>query len=73
MKKKTIEEFIRAWQTSDSTREIANKLDCTTQHVYNRAGMLKRGGVPLKKLARTKKDYDYKKLSELARSLAPKA
>ena len=43
------EDFITAWETSDSVGEVCGKLDMSKQNAYARATKYRSEGVPLKK------------------------
>ena len=61
-----MEEFVRAWQTSDSAAEVARKLGIETAEASNKGSYLRERGVALQKFRiRT----DYKALNDLALSL----
>ena len=64
----TPEEFVKAWQTSDNTKEVKEKLGVPLENrsVNGRAGFLRSKGVPLKKLSPMTK-YDYPSLIKLAK------
>lgn len=66
------EEFIHAWQTSDSLEEVCRKLDLNNGACHCRAYMYRRIGINLKEFPKGKKVLDAAKLNELAQSLLPK-
>ena len=64
------EEFIEAWETSDSVQNVCDKLDISKQNAYARATKYRSDGVPLQKFVggggRAKVSLD-EKLAVLAR------
>lgn len=56
-------DFVRAWQSSQSTSEVARKLGCQIASVSRRACLYRKNGVPLKSFTRRK---DYSDLAALA-------
>lgn len=60
------EEFIRTWQTSNSARQVEQKLGLTRQAVNSRVNVYRQHGVPLKKMKRQPTN-DWGKLAEFAR------
>lgn len=69
--KVTPEEFIKAWQTSSSVAEVAEKTKLTAKKVYNRRNSYKKKGVPLKDFKRTAIKTNWAELAKLAKSLLP--
>lgn len=65
------EDIVRAWQTSNSYTEAAEKAGLTPKAIVWRAKRLKEHGVPLKHL-KNSSPLNYDALKELALSLAPK-
>lgn len=64
----TEEDFIRAWQTSESTSEVAKKLNIEALDASHHGSTLRHNGVALQKFTkRPRKDYDA--LNRLAASL----
>ena len=69
---KTDEEFIEAWQTSESATQAAKQMGMTLQAVCSYADFLRRNhDIPLRKFPRggPKRDYDH--LREIATRLLP--
>lgn len=62
-----IKEFVTAWQTSRTVKEVMEKTGLTFSNVTARASNLKGRGVPLKKLERTTVSYD--EIAEFAKGL----
>mgnify|MGYP003678141147 FL=1 len=64
------EEFIEAWETSDSVQNVCDKLEISKQNAYARATKYRGDGVPLQKFVggggRAKVSLD-EKLAVLAR------
>lgn len=61
------EQFIRVWQTSNSVREVADKLDMERNLAGNRACSLRKRGIPLKHFPKENgPKYDYASLARLA-------
>ena len=50
-----IESFVKAWETSDTIEEIANKLGAKKTSILSRASQLRSKGLPLKKLKSQRK------------------
>lgn len=67
----TQEAFVRAWQTSTTTKEVVLKTGLTVGSAAVRASKLRKHGVPLKELSQSRPRVDYEALKELALSLAP--
>ena len=66
----TPEQFVRAWQTSNSPREVAEKLGMTPSSVSARATFYRVAKVvPLKLFRRGKKGTDWQALAQLAKEL----
>lgn len=64
------EDFIKAWQTSATTKEVSYKLKIKPGTCAARASVLRKKGVPLKKFSSGRyEDPDYKALARLAQSL----
>ena len=61
----TAEEFIQAWQSSDTLEETAKKLGTYKSNCYSRAKYYRNKGVPLKQFPRAK-TYDWLELIKLA-------
>lgn len=59
--------FVKTWQESNSTEEVAQKLDVGVGNVCMRARYLQKLGVPLKNFPAGKKKYDPPLLKELAK------
>lgn len=60
------EDFIRAWQTSNTAQEVADRLGMPKGIVLARASNYRRDGVKLKKLARRhKRALNVEKMNEL--------
>jgi biotin operon repressor len=72
MKKATPEEFVRTWQTSNSTQEVATALKMSRQSVISRAGFYRNKGIPLKSFARKFEHVNVEKLTKLANELVKK-
>ncbi len=70
-KKATPEEFIKAWQTSESTTEVAEKTGIDKRSVPARASFYRKCGIQLKKHFRGRPRLDIERLSKLADSLQP--
>src|SRR5205807_5198562 len=49
----TAEQFVRAWQTSETAQEVADRLKMPKPIVLARASAYRKDGVKLKKLKRT--------------------
>jgi len=67
------ERFIRVWQKATSLQEVCKQLEINKAKASNRAALLRKKGVPLKKFTRSHgalQRWDYKALAELAKSLA---
>ena len=63
-------EFVRAWQSSHSFHEVAERMGATYATVLSRGRKMLDRGVPLKKLSRGKlSDQDYEDLAKLADEL----
>ena len=65
----TAEEFIRAWQTSESVDEVAEKIKQDRQNIFSRAHFYRKNGVVLKSMKTGRPKNDWKALRELAESL----
>jgi hypothetical protein len=65
------EDFVRAWQTSDSAAEVARKLGIERSAASSRACYMRKRGVPLKLQKRTggKGHMNICALKQLAKSL----
>ena len=64
--KVTPEEFIRAWQTSESADAVAKKLNMPKPIVHARASNYRMAGIKLKKMPRRPKNLlDVDKLNKL--------
>ncbi|KKK56234.1 hypothetical protein LCGC14_3066570 [marine sediment metagenome] len=48
----TSEQFVKAWQSSSSIKEVANKLGLSSNNVSNRAAYYRKKGVRLKIMPR---------------------
>lgn len=64
------EDFVRAWQTSISMKDLLTKIDVDPGAARRRVQDLRKAGVPLKKFPTTE-PLDIPKLIELANSLVP--
>lgn len=70
-------EFVKLWQSCDSAEEVAAKLKKTPSFARGRASVLRKAGVPLKKMERkgrakgTGEVIDYEYLKSLAISESP--
>lgn len=64
----TPEEFVQAWQTSESLDEVAKRLGLYRSLCYSRAAHYRRKGVALKEFPR-KASLDWAGLQRLAESL----
>jgi|TARA_A100001518_G_C1193444_1_gene38453 hypothetical protein len=65
------EDFITAWQTSESMPEFVEKTSMTPRGASVRASQYRKKGVPLKKfVAVGSRRLDWSKLSSLAEELA---
>lgn len=65
------EDFIRAWQLSDTVREVCKKLGGTPIQVSSIAARLRHNGVPLKKMRLVDRSRErYSQLAKLAEHLA---
>lgn len=65
------EDFVRAWQESSNTREVADRLGITTRAAAARAGKYRRRGVALKKMRPSTTRLDVAALNALARATCP--
>ena len=61
------EDIISKWQTSTSPKEVADALNITVKQVHQRAVILRKNKVPLKKMSRGK-SKNWQSLIELANS-----
>jgi hypothetical protein len=71
-KRPTPKEFIQAWQTSSSVKEVATKLRMTVKAASARAIFYRKKGVALKKMHRGRKGINWSELAEFARSFEKK-
>jgi hypothetical protein len=66
----TAKDFIRYWQQSSTTAEVARKARCTTNAVRVRACRYRKMGVPLKEFPSIEPELlDWDELAEYAESL----
>ena len=68
----TAEEFVRIWQSSETTAEVAEKTGLKKSGVSNRASRFKTKGIPLKDMRNDSRGLDVQNLKALAKKLAPK-
>lgn len=72
------DEFVRAWQTSDSIQQAADKVGRNKMWMSSTASRFRRKGIPLKKMPNIGNSrgnghaLDIAGLAKLATSLAPK-
>src|SRR5262245_27233991 len=67
------EDFVRFWQESETTGEVAKKVGASAAVVSRRAWLYRQKGVPLKKFQQgRRKAINFATLARLAKSLAPK-
>jgi hypothetical protein len=64
-------DFVRAWQSSESVTEVADRLGLSRAQCHARSLSLRENGVPLRELVVERHDYD--ELATLARELSPDA
>jgi hypothetical protein len=64
------EDFVKAWQKSESIAEVAEATGLALGSCSQKATLLRKNKVPLKKFARAGKVTDYGALADLAKSLA---
>lgn len=64
-------EFVKIWQTSNSVKEVAEKLGISEPTAWSRGNKLRKAGVPLKKFSRAS-TLDIDELKRLAESLRPR-
>lgn len=64
------EDVVRAWQTSASIREAAEKIGMREDALRQRAYLLRKRGVNLKPMGNPTRKLDIAALNELANSLA---
>jgi len=70
----TPEDFVRAWQSSKSLAEVAEKTGMRTESVRARGFRFRKKGVPLKSLSTAGRPAtDWEALKKLAKELAPKS
>jgi hypothetical protein len=70
----TPEQFITAWQTSESADEVAEKLKMPKPIVHARASFYRQAGLKLKKMPRrSRKGLDVERLNRLIEELNGKA
>lgn len=67
MAKPTPKEFVKAWQSSSSAKEVAKKLGMHIKTVRSRVTFYRRKGVPLKKMAGGR-SIDWGEMKEYART-----
>ena len=66
----TNEQFIKAWMTSDTRQEVAEKLGVNQNTVYMRSNTLRKKGVQLPKLSQERKrGINVSQLNSLIKSL----
>jgi hypothetical protein len=64
------EQFVKTWQESDSVADVANYFGIEVKKCNSRAGLLRRKGVPLKRMLR-QSNVNYDDLTKLAKELLP--
>lgn len=68
MSKPTPKEFIAAWQSSSSVKEVAEKLGMKPKTASSRASFYKSKGIPLKRMSGGRA-IDWDEMKEYAQSL----
>ena len=68
----TPKKFIEVWQTSSSSREVAQRLNMKATQCSIRASNYRKKGIPLKKFPRGKGGLDISGLADYALSLEKK-
>jgi hypothetical protein len=69
----TPEQFIEAWQTSQSAQEVATRLKMPKPIVLARASFYRQAGINLKKMPRkTSRELDVERLNKLIEELRRK-
>jgi len=66
------EDFIIAWQSAVSTKEVCEKTGLSLNRVRTRAREFRVKGVPLKEMPRPQRGQDWKHLADVARTNQPK-
>lgn len=65
------EDFVRAWQSSSSLAEVAEKLGSTTNNVNQRGYVLRKKGVELKSMKPGRRPEDVARLNAIIRGEVP--
>lgn len=69
----TPHEFVKAWQGSESTVEVCDKLGLSRSNVASRASRYRKNGVPLVKFERAGGPVtDWAAVAKIAKDLTPK-
>ncbi len=69
-KRVTPEDFIRIWQTSNSTKEVSEKVGIDRSAVRVRVDFYRKRGIPLKKYKNARESLNIEALTKLAKSLS---
>jgi len=69
----TSEQFVKAWQSSGSLKEVADKLGISRNNVSNRAAYYRKKGVRLKTISRSSSGakIDVEALNKICDSVQP--